>query len=85
MRISKLEYVKMQVAYVAGLSSRSDCSHSPNDGREMVDRILELNGITVSDEPEVKPMSESEACEWLENCFDYKRDSKKCTGISPLL
>jgi hypothetical protein len=61
MKISKLEYVKMQVM-VSGEYS------FPGDVKRRIDTILDLNGITVNDEPEVKPMTNDEFNQMARRC-----------------
>jgi hypothetical protein len=60
--ISRLEYVKMQVSLLAGAFADPSCvSISSHEMfKKQVDIILDLNGITVNDEPEVKPMTQDE-------------------------
>jgi hypothetical protein len=55
MKISKLEYVKMQIVVTGSLSGYVG-GYRADSVKKIVDETLKLNGITVSDEPEVKPM-----------------------------
>ncbi len=63
MKISKLEYLKMQVELAAAFCSRDGVCTSETHAdkgdfcKTMIDRILENNGITVANEAEAKPIS----------------------------
>lgn len=57
MKISKLEYVKM-IASVAAGREADDFEDIAVDSGKIVDSILSINGITVSDEVSVEPIGE---------------------------
>lgn len=71
MNISKLEYVKM-------VNYHALAGHTLKYCHDKVDEILKLNGITVSDEPEVKPMTLAEFNDvWRLDLAETVRELKK--------
>lgn len=61
MKISRLEYVKMQVSLTAAFCSiPGSCKSNHEWVKREINDILAVNGITVADEPALEPISKYE-------------------------